>query len=189
MNIVSILLFTTCIAASIMVSICDYRYRKIPNSILGISFTCAVLLYVSLLFYMPIVMVLKGFAFGVVGMLVGGALLYVPYKYQQMGAGDVKLLMVYGFILGPKGVFLALLNAAVVGGLWALVLAWKHGGLSYVWYNIKFMVRSLWLSGGKEIGWDLRSVNVITMPYGVALAFGAITICIWQIAIHVIART
>jgi prepilin peptidase CpaA len=189
MNIVSILLLFSCIVASIMVAISDYRYRKIPNSVLGVSFTFAFLLYISLLFYMPIVMVLKGLAFAVFGMLLGGALLYIPYKYQQMGAGDVKLLMVYGFILGPKGVSLALLNAAVAGGVWALVLAWKHGGLSYVWYNIKFMARSLWLSGGKEIGWDLRSANVITMPYGVALAFGAITICVWQIAIHVILHT
>lgn len=178
-----------CVVVSVLIAISDYRYRKIPNSILAVFLLCAFLHYFFMLFYMPVGMVFKGFAFALVGMLVGGALLYVPYKYQQMGAGDVKLLMVYGFILGPKGVFLALLNAAVVGGAWALVLAWKHGGLSYVWYNIKFMARSLWLSGGKEIGWDLRSANVIAMPYGVALAFGAITICIWQIAIHVIVRT
>lgn len=188
MNIMIIILLSSCIVASLLVAISDYRYRKIPNSVLGLSLFFAILLYISMLFYIPIPVVLKGLAFACIGMMVGGALLYVPYKYKQIGAGDVKLLMVYGFILGPKGVFLALLNAAIAGGFWALILAWKHDGLSYVWYNIKFMVRSIWLSGGKEIGWDLRSANVITMPYGIALAFGAISVCIWQISIHATAR-
>lgn len=122
---------------------------------------------------------------GLMGFLVGCFLLLPAYFIRQVAAGDVKLLMVFGFILGPKGVVLALLNGAIIGGIWALSIAWQQGGLGNVFYNIKFMARSAYLTGFKEMGWDLRNEKAIKMPYGVALSIGAALVAIWQIYIHV----
>ena len=70
------------------------------------------------------------------------------------------------------------------GGIWALVLSWRHGGLKKLWNNMVFMWRSAWLSGFKEMSWDLRSAGAVTMPYGVALSAGAALVAIWQMWIR-----
>ncbi len=162
----------------------DIRTRRIPNRLLKWGILYFLAIFIAMAFLLPIGNVLKGFLFALLGMVLGGAFLYFPYQYRQVGAGDVKLMMVYGLLLGPKGVILALLNGAIVGGIWALALAWRIGGLKHMFYNMKFMARTVWLSGGKDMGWDLRSEGAIAMPYGVALAAGAILVCVWQLNLH-----
>lgn len=119
------------------------------------------------------------------GFLVGCFLLLPAYFIRQVAAGDVKLMMVFGFILGPKGAVLALLNGAIIGGIWALMIAWQQGGLGHLVYNLKFMARSAYLTGFKEMGWDLRNEKAIKMPYGVALSVGAAFVSFWQLYIHI----
>ena len=46
-----------------------------------------------------------------------------------MGAGDVKLMAAVGSILGPTDVFTAFLYSALIGGLYALVVLYRHGAL------------------------------------------------------------
>lgn len=173
------------LALAAIVSVYDYRFRRIPNAALIWASVYALLVFAAMAFSLPIGDVAKGFLFAIMGILLGGFFLYVPYRYKQVGAGDVKLMMVFGLFLGPKGVILALLNGALIGGLWALVLAWKIGGLGHMWYNMKHMAQSIWLSGGKEMGWDLRSEGAIAMPYGVALSIGAALVAIWQLKLHI----
>lgn len=180
-----IALLTGVIVMSCLVAWKDYCTRRIPNVFLIWGLVYALAVYVLMLVFLPVGLVLKGFLFSLLGMLLGGFFLYVPYRYKQVGAGDVKLMMVYGLFMGPKGAILALLNGALVGGIWALALAWQHGGLAHMWYNMKFMARSVWLSGGKEMSWNLRSENAVAMPYGVALAVGAISVAVWQLHLHI----
>ena len=118
------------------------------------------------------------------GLLLGGLLLYPSYLIKQVGAGDVKLMMVFGFMMGPRGAVLTLLIGAMIGGIWALALAWKHGGFRHMWYNIKFIARSAYLTGFKEMGWDLKSDGAIKMPYGVALCGGAALVAIEQLFVQ-----
>ncbi len=172
------------VVLSLLVAWSDYRTRRIPNKYLAWGALYALGIFAAMAVLLPLKPVLKGFLFSLLGMLLGGFFLYLPYRYKQVGAGDVKLMMVYGLFLGPKGVILALLNGALVGGIWALVLAWRIGGLGHLWYNLKFMARSIWLSGGKEMSWNLRSEKAIAMPYGVALAAGAISVALWQLPLH-----
>ena len=48
-----------------------------------------------------------------------------------------------------------------------------------------FIWQEAYLSGFKDMGWDLRSEGAIAMPYGVALSVGAILVTLWQFKIHV----
>lgn len=173
------------ILLSVAVSISDFKFRKIPNQYLLNALVFALLVFVAMAFSMPIKDIFKGFLFAIMGFFIGGLFLLPSYLLKQVAAGDVKLMMVFGFYLGPKGVIFALLNGAIIGGIWALVLAWQLGGLSHLMYNLKFMARSAYLTGFKEMGWDLRSEKALKMPYGVALSAGASLVAFWQLYIHV----
>lgn len=172
------------IVLAVMVSISDIKTRRIPN--LYLMYGCYYILgiFILMFFSVPIGMVLKGVFMNLLGAILGGLILYLPYKYRQVGAGDVKLVMVFGLFLGLKGAMLSILMGAMIGGLWALFLAWRLGGLSHLFYNIKFMMRSLYLSGFKEMSWDLRSEGAIAMPYGVALSVGAVIIALEQMKLY-----
>src|SRR5215468_2765914 len=63
---------------------------------------------------------------GAVGMLVGAALLLLPFALGWMGGGDVKLLAAAGAWLGPVHVIEAALVGLVLGGVWAGALALRH---------------------------------------------------------------
>lgn len=169
---------------ALLVSIYDFRMRRIPNFLLVIAMVYASGLFLMLGILEGFQLITKGFVMSLVGMALGWFFLIFPYRLRQVGAGDVKLLMVFGFFLGPLGVILALLNGAIIGGIWALILSWRHGGLKELWSNMVFMWRSAWLSGFKEMSWDLRSAGAVTMPYGVALSAGAALVAIWQIWIR-----
>jgi prepilin peptidase CpaA len=65
-------------------------------------------------------------AMAVAGTVVG-FLILLPFNLcGAMGGGDVKLMAAFGALLGPSGILLAAVFAAVLGGLSAAaVLLWK----------------------------------------------------------------
>lgn len=179
-----ILLLIGVMVLSVMVAINDYKYRRIPNVFLLYAIAYWLVIFAGMFVYLPAADVAKGLFFSILGMVLGGVFFIVPYRLKQVGAGDVKLVMVFGLYLSMRGVILAVLLGAMVGGVWALVLAYKQGGLKHMWYNMKFMARSAYLSGFQDMGWDLKSDGSIKMPYGVALSIGAILIALEQFNLH-----
>ncbi|NOT15233.1 MAG: prepilin peptidase [Methylotenera sp.] len=183
-----LLMLAGVIMLSIAVSLSDYQSRKIPNRylLMAMAYAFCIIVYFSLaqgwLFFG---MALRN---GLFGMLIGFALLIPGYFLKQVAAGDVKLMMVFGFYLGPLGATLSLVIGAMIGGLWALAIAWRQGGLGNLFRNIKYMWNSMWLSGFKEMTWDLRSDGAIKMPYGVALSAGAVLVSSWQLWIRFFAN-
>ena len=59
----------------------------------------------------------------------GIALLILFHLLGGMGGGDVKLMGAVGAFLGPKGVLIAFLATALIGGIYALILLSFHGQL------------------------------------------------------------
>ncbi|HNB78682.1 MAG TPA: A24 family peptidase [Rhodocyclaceae bacterium] len=167
---------------SLAVALSDYRRHRIPNLYLLIALVYGLGVSAFFAWQLGLRFALGNLGFSLFGMFIGWFLLFFPYRARQVAAGDVKFMMVIGFFLGPIGTVFALLNGALVGGLWALVLSWRHGGLASVFRNIGLMWRTGWLSGFKEVGWDLRSAGAVRMPYGVALAAGVWMVAAWQIA-------
>jgi prepilin peptidase CpaA len=93
----------------------DMRFQKIPNLVtyptMGIG-----------LVYHFATNRLDGLLFSAGGLGVGIGIFILPYLMGGMGAGDAKLMGAAGTILGPKGVFIAALFSAAIGGVYALIL-------------------------------------------------------------------
>jgi len=69
-----------------------------------------------------------GMARSASGAALGFAIFLIFYCAGAMGAGDVKLMAAFGALLGPSGILLAALLAAIAGALMAAAaLARKHG--------------------------------------------------------------
>ena len=100
---------------SLIAAVTDIRSRRIPN---WLTYS-AMLLGVG---YHTMVSGAQGFFFGAGGLFLGLALLIVFYLMGGMGAGDVKLMGAVGALLGPKGVFIAFIFTALVGGIYAIIL-------------------------------------------------------------------
>ncbi|RZB37646.1 MAG: prepilin peptidase CpaA [Desulfobacteraceae bacterium Eth-SRB2] len=64
----------------------------------------------------------SGLIFSSMGLTIGIAIFLVSYLMGGMGAGDAKLMGAVGAMIGPKGVMIACLFTAVVGGIYALIV-------------------------------------------------------------------
>jgi prepilin peptidase CpaA len=99
----------------------DYRTQKIPNYL---TVSAAVL---GLLYHViaPIIRggsPIAGLQFAILGLLVGFALLLLPFLLGGGGAGDVKMLAGLGAWLGPWWVMIALAMGAVLGCVMSLMV-------------------------------------------------------------------
>ena len=94
---------------------CDLTRRKIPNPLTVCGLAGALALHTLDRGW-------RGSLFAIAGALAGFAMFLVFYLARGMGAGDLKLMAVFGALLGPGGIAVAALFAAIVGGL--MVLAW-----------------------------------------------------------------
>jgi len=99
----------------LIAAINDIRFRKIPNWLTYPTILIAVA-------YHTTAKGVDGFYFSVGGMSLGIAVLIVPCLAGGMGAGDTKLMGAVGGLLGPKGVALAFLFSAILGGIYALLV-------------------------------------------------------------------
>lgn len=113
------------IAIIILMTLCvyfDFRYRKIPNII-----TMPVIVFG--LSYWTVVNKYDGFTFSLIGILVGFLVFLLPYIAGGMGAGDVKLMMAVGALIGWKLTLISALYTAIAGGIIAFgyILISKSG--------------------------------------------------------------
>jgi prepilin peptidase CpaA len=86
-----------------------------------------------------------GLGMAAAGTLVGFLILLPFHLCGAMGGGDVKLMAAYGALLGPSGILLAALFAAVLGGLSAagtLMLKPRETAIPYA----PAIVLGAWLS-------------------------------------------
>jgi prepilin peptidase CpaA len=115
----------------IIAAISDLRSHKIPNWLTFPAIGVGILYHTYMKGY-------QGLFFSVKGVFLGFAFLLVFYLMQGTGAGDVKLMGAVGGILGPFGVFKAFFFAALVGGIYAIVLLALHGGIGLLGFKDKF---------------------------------------------------
>lgn len=181
---VPLLLLCTVLALAVSVSYFDLRERRIPNKLLAAALCFGFGVYGWASAIAGIEVVSRGIMYGLLGVAIGTIVLLPAYALRQVGAGDVKLMMVFGFLLGPIGAAFTLLTGALIGGLWALWLSWRSAGIGQTFLNLKLMARSAYLSGLRNMEWDLRSAGAVHMPYGVALSSGALLVALWQLSLR-----
>ena len=119
----------------------------------------------------------EGLVWGLVGTLVGMALLLPAYAIGGMGAGDVKLLGGVGAWVWPSATFFAFCATAVVGGVLAIAMvlwrrAWnKHSNQFWLILNELMVIRDP--EQLSAIAADRKS-TMLLLPYGIPIALGSI---------------
>lgn len=153
----------------------DFRFRKIPNLLTYPTMTAA-------LAYHGMNGGFEGFLFSAKGLGLGMAILILPYLIGGMGAGDAKLMGAVGAILGPKGVFIAFLFTAIIGGIYAMTLL-----LAKPEHLRRFIKR--WGTMPKTFVRIGQSTYIPTaknqkkprLCYGVAIALGTMCSIVWRL--------
>jgi len=151
----------------------DFRQRRIPNAltIAGLA--------VALLLRAPLGLAAVGSGLAGAGIALGLSLVF--FLAGGMGGGDVKLLAAVGAFLGPQRLWPALLVMALTGGLMAGWVILRRGAIPETTANL----RTLWVTLGRRTftGWKgseseaaltLDTPGALTVPYGVAIAVGAV---------------
>ncbi|MBI2864300.1 MAG: prepilin peptidase [Chloroflexi bacterium] len=101
------------IAAMTYATVTDFRHGRIPNHLTFPMLAGGLILR-------TVADGQDGFLTGLGGAGVALAITFVPFVMNWMGAGDVKLAMVIGALMGWQFAVVALLYTAVVGGVIAL---------------------------------------------------------------------
>jgi prepilin peptidase CpaA len=162
------------IAISSVAAMTDIRSRRIPN---WLTYS-AMLLGVGL---HTIANGAQGFFFSTGGLFLGLALLIVFYLAGGMGAGDIKLMGAVGALLGPKGVFIAFIFTALVGGIYAIVLLLVRFRVTETVVRLSTMFSSLRSGTGlTSISAD-QTRKMLVLNYGVAIALGVFLSIIWNV--------
>jgi len=147
-------------------AIIDFRTQKIPNLI---TFPAMI---IALLYHFFIHGV-DGLIFGALGLTTGIGLLIIPYILGGMGAGDAKLMGFVGAVLGSKGVFVAFLLTALVGGMYAVIIILLNQKQFKGFFKKQLITLQLFILTRKFIPDPVEKNNKKPrLCYGVAIALG-----------------
>jgi prepilin peptidase CpaA len=151
------------VAASSVAAAIDVRTGKIPNRLtagvggLGLALTAAGLTGHSM-------------AAAAVGGVLGFVMMLPGHVFGGTGAGDVKLVAALGTLLGPAGVFMAVLYGAVAGGVLAVAHALRRRRLAITLSRTARLV-----AAPVEAKRDIDGAAAYSrFAYGPAIAIGAI---------------
>jgi prepilin peptidase CpaA len=154
----------TAVAGSGGVSaIVDLWSRRVPNPLtLGVAAMGLTLAALGRSGVSPMA-ALGGLALGLLLMLPG-------HVIGATGAGDVKLLAAFGTLLGPRGIVVAFVYAALAGGILALIVARRRRVLRETVERTATLVRT---GGGNVAEIEHGTINN-RFAYAPAIAIGAI---------------
>ncbi len=167
--LMSIALVITGLAASWF----DLRERRIPNLLTVGAFAAAILLRIP--------GGLTEVGSGLAGAAVAFALALPFFLVGGLGGGDLKFLVAIGAFLGLPRIFFALLIMALFGGLMAAVAIFRRRALRETFANFHTLISTFGrrnFSGWRKdsnVPLTIHSPAVITVPYGLAIAVGALT--------------
>jgi len=152
----------------------DVRERRLPNALTVGAFTTAILLRIPL--------GLDALGTGFLGAVLAFGLALPFFLVGGLGGGDVKLLVAVGAFLGPRNLWFALLVMALVGGVMAVFVITKHRAFGQTAANLRSLFSTMgtgtftgWKGEGSKATITLDTPGVLTVPYGVAIAAGALT--------------
>jgi prepilin peptidase CpaA len=157
------------LSVSILSAFFDFKIRRIPNWLIAFGLFCGILL--------NSMQSASHLAHSMLGILVGIAVLVLPFALGWIGAGDVKFFGVIGAILGVGWLPRVFFYSALVAGL--IAVGYMAGGLASF-----ARVKSLWLdlkAAVLSMGSILPNPVCVrtggtdgSVPWGVAFAGGTI---------------
>jgi prepilin peptidase CpaA len=144
----------------------DLRERRIPNRVTAPGLLAGLV---------TVAAVEGGFPFSALAGAGLGLFIALPFlALGALGGGDVKLLAAVGAFVGPGGLLSVALYGALAGGLLAVGSAIRRGTVIPVLLNSGRLFVHLITLGrhGERLGLD--SPHAHTVPYGLAIATGAL---------------
>ena len=161
----------------IVAAVNDIRVQRIPNLVTYPSMAVAIGCH-------TMENGLEGFLFSVGGLAVGIGVFVVPYLMGGMGAGDAKLMGASGAIIGSKGVLIAILFTALVGGVYALILLLIKRQYLKRFINNLITPKTL-VSTGQFIPIpETKDEDRPKLCYGVAIALGTALYIFFELSGH-----
>jgi prepilin peptidase CpaA len=147
-------------------AVIDTRHHRIPNAITLPMICLAIAFYSAAAGW-------EGFFFSLKGCGLGFALFLIPYLLGGMGAGDVKLMIAVGAVIGINGILQAVLYIAVSGGVFALLTIIRRQSLkSFILRHLQSF-RDFLATGYYASNTDMTIANKgARFGYGLPIAFG-----------------
>ena len=147
----------------------DLRWRRIPNwlTLAGLILALALNTFLFEWQGLKISLLGLGLAFGI----------YFPlYLLRAMGAGDVKLMMAVGALVGWAAWLVIFILTGIAGGLIAIVVLLWRGRLKKTLWNVSFLVQRLLkletpYTANEEL--DVRSGKGLRLPHAASIAVGS----------------
>ena len=163
------LLDTLVVVISSLSAFFDLKIRKIPNWLVLVGATSGIALngYFGL----------NPFIQSIAGLAAGIAVLFLPFVFGWIGAGDVKFFGVVGALLGiswlPRVFFYSALTAGLIAVAYVLLGVTQLAGFKDLWTDLKIALVSL----GRVIPDPVSRRSEKrggSVPWGVAFAIGTI---------------
>lgn len=152
----------------------DLKTRRIPNWLTVPGFVLALLIRIPM----------GGSAWldGLIAAAVAFALALPMFALGGLGGGDVKLLATVGAFLGLDRLWGALFVAVVVGAVLAIITVLRRGRAQETLANLYMLIKGLtrkesytgWKGEEGDAPLTIRSAGVVTRPFAVAIAAGAV---------------
>ncbi|MEK6348330.1 MAG: prepilin peptidase [Burkholderia sp.] len=121
------------LAWAMMVAVGDFRYRRIPNSLVVSGLICAIALAAA--GYNPFGITLTG---SIIGAIVGFVGLLPFFALRLMGAADVKVFLTLGAWCGLKMMFWCWIFASLAAFIHVLgIMYWTRTPLGELWQRGK----------------------------------------------------
>jgi len=169
-------LITCLLSVLVVAAVSDLMVNKIPNLLTYPTMALAII-------YHGVTKGPVGLLFSAGGLVVGIALLILPYLVGQMGAGDAKLMGAVGAVLGPEGVFVAFLLTALTGGIYAIIVLIYH--YRYSWHLVKRWAKMIKIFILTKQFVYICSDNKYTKPmlcYGIAISLGTFFYVLYELS-------
>ena len=148
----------------------DLRTRRIPNWLVLVGLLTGIAVNVTVFEW-------EGLRASLLGMGLA-ALIDIPlYALRAMGAGDAKLMMAVGAMVGPGPWFAIFILTSILGGVGAVsILLWRKG-LGRSLGNVGTILSSLLrmrapYHDNPEL--DVRNERAVRLPHGAVIAMGTI---------------
>jgi len=148
----------------------DLKSRRIPNELV------ATIMATGILFALTAPVMLPALAMSIAGIALGFGIWIAFYLVGAIGAGDVKFFAASGAWLGPAATWRAALVAALVGGVLAVVTLVLEKRLGDALRRIALAASSGSMAVLQPEGSTAPDIRRRPLPYGVALAIGALTV-------------
>jgi prepilin peptidase CpaA len=152
----------------------DLAQRRVPN-VLTFGAAAVAVVYFAASDGTP------GLTRSLLGWAIGFGLSVPLFAVGALGAGDVKFLAAFGAWLGPEGVLVAALSAAILGGVMALLVAAAHGYLGRALRNVAKILNVWRVTGPRRVeGLTLDDAPGPRLAYAVPIAAGAVVALFWR---------